>query len=50
MSREVRWEEAERRMVESKKGTEMTLDMKGLLILAERHREEITREIKDKQD
>jgi hypothetical protein len=38
MLKETRQEEADRRMVEAKKGTEMTLDMKALLTLAERHR------------
>jgi hypothetical protein len=50
MSKEMKQEEADRRMVEAKRGTEMTLDMKALLTLAEKHREEIRKESEDEQD
>jgi hypothetical protein len=50
MSREMRQEEEDRSMVEARKGTEMTLDMKALLTLVERHREEIRKESEDEQD
>jgi hypothetical protein len=46
----MRQEEADRRMVEAKRGTEMTLDKKALLTLAEKHREEVRKESKDKKD
>jgi hypothetical protein len=50
MSKEMRQEDVDRRMVEAKRGTEMTLDMKALLTLAEKLREEIRKETEDKQD
>jgi pantothenate kinase len=50
MSKEMRQGKADRRMVEARKGTEMTLDMKALLTFVERQREEIRKESKDEQD
>jgi pantothenate kinase len=50
MPKEMRQEEGDIRMVEARKGTEMTFDMKALLTLAERHREEIRKESEEEQD
>jgi hypothetical protein len=50
MSKEMRQEEAVIRMVEAKRRAEMTLYMKALLTLAEKHREEIRKEIEKEQD
>jgi hypothetical protein len=50
MSKDMRQEDADRRMVEAKRETEMTLDMKALFTLSEKHREEIRKETEDEQD
>jgi hypothetical protein len=50
MSKDMRQEDADRRMVEAKRETEMTLDMKALFTLSEKPREEIRKETEDEQD